>query len=332
MTNRHSAYTVLLMRHRRMLWRMCLKRASGDHDRCQDMLQEVSIALWENFDKLRPDASPRQERAWVCWQARSVFYQIERRHTLATEPIAKELADSLADDESQHRKELVEELLSALSSDDRHIVQFWLEGYSGDEIGDKMGISRDNVYQRMRRIILKLRRLAFILLALLLTSSIAVAVVPQWKRLFFNSGHIEETVVDTVPELTTPEPRVASTPPDTVILADSIEMPARHRMEPLEMPLTSDVIDMLVIEDPPGELQPVPRQNKPTVLVKNSRLIISGVDGELVKVYCGGKLLAAQKAGCVCLIDLFPIPDAYGFWHSEYTLQIGTRPAILLEL
>ena len=74
MTDRHSTYTALLMRHREMLWRLCLNRANGDSDRSKDLMQEITIALWENYDKLRLDASPAQERAWVRWQARSVFY------------------------------------------------------------------------------------------------------------------------------------------------------------------------------------------------------------------------------------------------------------------
>ena len=77
----------MLMRHREMLWRMCWNWTGGNRDRCCDLLQEVSIALWENFDKLRPGASASQERSWVRWQARSVFYQIGRQKRLSTVPL-----------------------------------------------------------------------------------------------------------------------------------------------------------------------------------------------------------------------------------------------------
>ena len=48
-TDRHRAYTALLMRHRDMLWRMCWRRADEDYDRCCDLMQDVSIALKEAF-------------------------------------------------------------------------------------------------------------------------------------------------------------------------------------------------------------------------------------------------------------------------------------------
>ena len=76
--SRHSVYTELLQRHRKMVWGLCWKQAHGHYERCCDLVQEVSIALWLHFDDLRPDASPREERAWVRWWTRSVL-DLQRR-------------------------------------------------------------------------------------------------------------------------------------------------------------------------------------------------------------------------------------------------------------
>ena len=66
--------------------------------------------LWEQFDKLRPEASLAQERAWVRWQARSVFYRVGRRRSLNTATLTDSLAETVADEEAAHRKETLEEL------------------------------------------------------------------------------------------------------------------------------------------------------------------------------------------------------------------------------
>ena len=53
----------LLKRHRPMVWRMCWISAHGNYERCRDLVQEVSIALWRHFGQLRPDATLQEERA-----------------------------------------------------------------------------------------------------------------------------------------------------------------------------------------------------------------------------------------------------------------------------
>ena len=71
--DRQSAYTELLERYRPLVWRMCWFGARGNWDRCNDLVQEVSIALWRHFGQLRPDATLQEERAWVSWQTRSAL-------------------------------------------------------------------------------------------------------------------------------------------------------------------------------------------------------------------------------------------------------------------
>ena len=325
MTDRHSTYTELLMRHREMLWRLCWKHSGGDRDRCQDLMQEVSIALWENYDKLHPDASPRQEQAWVRWQARSVFYQIERRHTLSTVPINSSLSDNLADEETHHRKELIDELLSALNPDEQRLVRLYLEGYPGDEIGKTMGVSRDTVYKRLQRIVHKLRHIALLLFALLFTSAIAVVAVPEWRHFFFSIGQ-EETVTDTVPVLEKHEAPLS----DTVPTKAAVQHTARFRPPLEEMP----PLDILDLVDIPNEVHPVYSHKDVTVTVSGSRLFITGANGETIKVYDkSGHLVAAQTASTLCVIELFPNIWAYHpYVQTQFKLLIGNRQEMWIQL
>ena len=329
MTDLHSTYTSLLMRHRDMLWRMCWNRVDGDRERCKDLLQEVSIALWENIEKLRPDATPGQERAWVRWQARSVFYQIERRHKVSTMPIQDNLLNSSANEEAQSHKEILEDLLSTLNPDDKQMLCLYLEGYQGDEIGEKIGVSRNVVYQRMRRLIVKMRKVVLILLALVLTSTIAIAVVPEWRQLIFGNRS-EEKVIDTIPTPTKPEPIAThlDTTPNSTISKRKKEFKKMESLEPMPP------LDILCLNHFPDTVSPIRIDDIPTLSVDGMTLTITGATGEHIRVYNNsGKLVAHQIAGSICIIDLFPCTESLSCSRrNRFILQIGNRNALELNL
>lgn len=344
MTNQHHTYTTLLERHRKMLWCMCWKKANGNYDRCQDLLQEVSIQLWENLGKLRPNSTPWQERAWVRWQARSVFYQTDRRKTLPTEPLTDTLSNTAADEESVHRKELLDNLLSTLTPDEQRMMQLYLDGYRGEEIGTAMGLNRDAVYQRMHRAIQKMRRVVLILLALLLTSLVAIAVVPEWRQLFFGTGSDEPTPIDTIPTQERPTTQ-RTNHTDTLTPTPTAKQAPKAKPEPLKKMPTLDILSLIDVPDEQLEPLEAPRNDEPTVSLDGSRLTITGVDGELVRVFdCSGNLISAQKASVICTIDLFPSTSTFLGLASngsalgttskctEYIVMIGNRPPLKVQI
>jgi RNA polymerase sigma factor (sigma-70 family) len=72
-------------------------------------------------------------------------------------PTLVPLPDNLID-ETDDSRDTVDELLARLADADRQLVQLRLEGYSADEIAERMGLRRDTVYQRLHRIIERLRK------------------------------------------------------------------------------------------------------------------------------------------------------------------------------
>lgn len=153
-----SAYTSLLKRHRHSVWTMCWRYAGGDPDRCGDLVQEVSLSLWQHFGKLREDASPFEERAWVLWHTRSVLSHLHRSHRPQHLPLTPDMTEHLAvDDTGTRLHEAADELLATLDDGDRRLVQLRLKGYKADEIAKETGSTRDAVYQRLHRIVKQLR-------------------------------------------------------------------------------------------------------------------------------------------------------------------------------
>lgn len=321
--NRHDAYLALLDRHRPMVWRMCWLRARGDWERCRDLVQEVSIALWLHFDKLRPDATPGEERAWVRWLTRSTLDHLHRSPSPILLSLSSELANTLKTEPSH--SEDIEEMLATLTPDEQRLMRLHLEGYHADEIAEHMGLKRDAVYQRMHRALGKMRKLALLLLLLCVAVTVAIAVVPQWRKQVFSHPQEEES----------PEEEVVAAPQEAISTAPAIPLeipvdtvapqPAWTPPEPLPY-LTSPVDTAL--PDLPA------RKPEVAVAFDDGKLTLTGLtDGELVVVRNTKGILVALKRchGTRCTIQF---PDGFAVSSgSTYILQIGNRPnRIRIEL
>ena len=154
---RYDHYCSLMERHRTTVWRACWRFAHGNPEWCKDMVQEVWIALWLRFDQLRVDANPLQQRAWVWRVARSVLVDLYRKHEPETVPLdaIRDLPDLPA---SAEMAELVDDLMARLGDEERRLLQMRLDGYDAVEMAQALGIERNAVYQRVNRIIKKLRK------------------------------------------------------------------------------------------------------------------------------------------------------------------------------
>lgn len=316
--DKHRAYTDLLRRHRATVWRLCLRRSRGDIERCRDLMQEVTIALWMHFDQLRHDASLHEERAWVCWQCRSALDLLRRKEHLSMQPLPNGVEETLQADDSTSWHETVDELLSVVNDDERRVMQLQLEGYDADEIADVMGVGRNAVYQRIHRAMSKMRRLVMLLLALLAATTVAVAVVPQWRQLVFGGGKQDETQTD--------EPMAL--PADTAAV-DSVAPPAqrprhmsRPRLEPMEH-LTGTIVE---------REEPLPTIiDEPVVYVDGNKVVVGGVYDERVTVYSvNGNALASQECNGICVFTILPDNNTYGD-RLSFKIKVGDRPEIFIS-
>ncbi len=137
---------------------MCWMYANGDWEHCRDLVQEVSLSLWEHYGKLRPNAHAWEERAWVVWHTRSTLNHLHRAHRVAYQPMTPDIEARLVD-EGNTDDTLSDELITILHDTDATIVRLRLEGYNADEIAERIGIKRDAVYQRLHRIVRRLQEL-----------------------------------------------------------------------------------------------------------------------------------------------------------------------------
>ena len=151
-------YTTLLLQHKKLIWYLCRRYAKRDPDRCCDLVQEVSIALWERYVLRKPNHGALAEMRWVTRNTNTLLRNIHRRKQLEEVPLADWMADSIADNRDRERN-LVQELIDALPDEDRHLLQMRLDGYEVQEIGQMMGLTPNAVYKRIARIIMKLKQI-----------------------------------------------------------------------------------------------------------------------------------------------------------------------------
>ena len=121
-------------------------------------MQDVALVLWTRLDRLRDNATPKEERQWVILTTRSVLHNLHRITPLDQQRITDALADQLANDDTNAQvSETLQELIAWLNPEDRTFVKDYLVGYQRHELAVKYNISPNAVNKRMQRIVQKLK-------------------------------------------------------------------------------------------------------------------------------------------------------------------------------
>lgn len=142
-----DTFSETVLRYRGLLFSVC-RRYSRDGLTVDDLLQEVTLALWELRDKLLSITSPPKQAVWIWRVARSTCIDLQRKAPPPS-PLP-EGYDAPEEDRSLH--DALHELISQLPEPDRTIVTMHLEGYEYREIGRKVGMSKNNIGVRLMRI------------------------------------------------------------------------------------------------------------------------------------------------------------------------------------
>ena len=153
MSKKTDPFEELLHRYRGLLFTLCSRfRHRGLET--DDLIQEATIALWHNREKLLALGSVQQ--AALTWKVARNAVIDALRHYEETE-ILPEYYDEVDEDRSL-MKELHEQI-GRLEEPDRSIVRLQLQGFSYDEIGEKLEITEKNVSVRLVRAKEKLKKM-----------------------------------------------------------------------------------------------------------------------------------------------------------------------------
>jgi RNA polymerase sigma-70 factor (ECF subfamily) len=153
MSKKTDPFEELLHRYRGLLFTLCSRfRHRGLET--DDLIQEATIALWHNREKLLALGSVQQ--AALTWKVARNAVIDALRHYEETEELP-EYYDEVDEDRSL-MKELHEQI-GRLEEPDRSIVRLQLQGFSYDEIGKKLEMTEKNVSVRLVRAKEKLKKM-----------------------------------------------------------------------------------------------------------------------------------------------------------------------------
>lgn len=117
------------------------------------MLQEVTVALWRDSERLLSlSAVPQTALIWKIGRNKIIDCLRREKETEAL-PEGYEVPD---EDRTLLRE--LHERIALLDEPDRTIVRLQLEGYDYEEIGERVGMTVKNVSVRLVRIKEKLRK------------------------------------------------------------------------------------------------------------------------------------------------------------------------------
>ena len=143
----------LIAAHHSALRRLAASYAAAPSD-CDDLLQEIAIAVWRALPAFRGECSERTFLFRIAHN-RCITYRSRKRPTVSLddaqiEPVDPEPGSEAMVSEEQQRRRLVE-AIRRLPVIHREVLVLFLEGMDYREIAAVVGISESNVGARLNR-------------------------------------------------------------------------------------------------------------------------------------------------------------------------------------
>ena len=148
-----ETFSEIMLRYRGLLFSVCRRYANDDME-VDDLLQESTLALWNLREQLFSITLAPKQAAWIWRVARSTCIDLWRKKSNKQVPLPNNY-DAPAEDTTLH--DTLHELIAHLPEPDRTIVRMHLEGYEYKEIGQSVGMTKNNIGVRLMRIKEKLR-------------------------------------------------------------------------------------------------------------------------------------------------------------------------------
>lgn len=156
-----AAFDLLMRRYEDAVWRFARLRTDVQQD-AEDIMQETFVAAWRHAGSY---AGAGSVRGWLLGIARNTAARYYRRH--AGEPAHLEPLDQIAldagwgaveaDTQLSDDRELVATALARLPAEDREVLMLReIEGFSGEETAELLGLSLSAMKSRLHRARLKL--------------------------------------------------------------------------------------------------------------------------------------------------------------------------------
>lgn len=142
-------FMALLARENANISRICFSYAGSVAD-FDDLRQDALINIWRGIKSFRGQSS---ERTWVYRVTINSCLSTIRKQSRHQHESLEKLYDLIeADDSEREAIEQMHRAIAVLGLEEKAIIMMWLDEMSYDDIAEAMGMNRNTVATRLRRI------------------------------------------------------------------------------------------------------------------------------------------------------------------------------------
>ena len=154
---RTEAFENIIREYSLMITKVCYYFAT-DISELKDLRQDVLLNIWTGWEKFRMQSKPSTWIYRVCFNT-CITYTRKNRHRKNEVPLSDvlEIEDEPFD---MVRYKEMHRLIGRLGNEEKAIIMMWLDENSYEEISDVIGIKRNTVASRIKRIKEKLVKLS----------------------------------------------------------------------------------------------------------------------------------------------------------------------------
>lgn len=152
-------FLALINKHKGILYKVSRTYFDKLEDQ-QDLFQEIILQLWKSIDSFKGNSQFSSWMYRVAINTAIVFFKKEKRKpdnysAKTTEPIAYDGYNDEQDQQLVHFYKAVKEL----NKIEKALILQFIEGFSGKEIADNLGLSEVNVRVKINRTKVKLQEI-----------------------------------------------------------------------------------------------------------------------------------------------------------------------------
>lgn len=156
--DKEKQFTALIEEYKRVIYKICYMYAT-DGDNFKDLYQDVVINLWNGYDSYRGKG---KISSWIYRVGLNTCISFYRQQQRRGEHTSLDALYGLQaeDDETVRQLREMYRLIAALDNFERALILLWLDEHSYDEISEIVGVTRNTVASRLKRIKDKLTKQA----------------------------------------------------------------------------------------------------------------------------------------------------------------------------
>jgi RNA polymerase sigma-70 factor (ECF subfamily) len=147
--DKEQEFVSIVERNKQLIYKVCYMYAD-DSLELNDLYQEVVINLWKGFDNFRGDSSIS---SWIYRVGLNTCISYYRKSS--SKPKTISLVDNIEIYEDTVKTAQIKEmysLIGKLNKIERALILLWLDEKTYDEIAEIMGLNRNTVASRLKRI------------------------------------------------------------------------------------------------------------------------------------------------------------------------------------